>query len=194
VAYYYYVNAFDATYVTWVEIGSSPYLSTQNQPTDYIYYLGVGTGKQEGNWDFADSGAENSETISTVELEVYGKADPDPEFELNPTIYAYVWDGSTWTYFNMSTLFTGVWGWRSISILSKINSWAKVDGCRLYIKYTGFDTLQNCYVDAARLKVTTAAPPSGIKGFKAQIMIRRNEPKLRGFSSRFPSFRPRQVM
>jgi len=96
---------------------------------------------------------------------VSAREDPDLGYQ---GLSAYVCDGSTWTY--ISTILDGSLSWKKVDITSKISDWDKVDACLIYLKYTGATASHNCYVDCMRLKVTTAAASTGIKGIKAQVL------------------------
>lgn len=159
--YYYYTNSFDGTYLDWIEFGTSPYLSAIDYPTNYIS-APLGTHKCEGIWNFPNSGAENAETLNSVEIEIYSTESEDPDLGY-PTLSIYVYDGSSWTLFTKS-MDTGAWSWKAKDISSVINTWAKLDACKIYyrISLVGDQTL---LIDCMRLKATTTAvvvPKAGL--------------------------------
>jgi hypothetical protein len=152
--YYYYVNSFSGTYTDWTRVGTSPYLNAVDYPANYVYITGTQRNKRIGYFGFQDAGAEQSETISKVYVEINGYASFDPDIGY-PTVNLYVYDGSTWTLFSSIAL-TSTKQWISIDVSSIINTWAKVNACQIYLVYTGYTSLQDALVDAARIKVQTA--------------------------------------
>lgn len=149
--YYYYVNALDTTYRTWAEYGSSPFLGAIDYNVNYVKSL-TGVNKREGVFDFPNAGAESSETIDKVYLEVYHRDGEDPDYGYAPPS-VYVYDGSTWTPFACAA--KANWAWDTIDISSKINTWAKVNACRAYLACALATSDQASDVDCMRLKVTT---------------------------------------
>jgi len=154
-SYEYAVTGFDSTYLQWVENGASPYLGAVDYPTNWIYQL-EGGNKKEGNFSFADSTmAQQAETLTKVELSIrrYDEDSPDTGA---PVLRAYVWDGSAWTYFDVpASLFA--WAWKTVDITSVIDTWAKLDGCKIYLSVVvGPGGLSE--VDAAKLIATTTVP------------------------------------
>jgi len=149
------VNAFDSTYLEWSETGSSPYLSTINYPTAFIGQLDSTT-KREGYFDFTNSGSENTETLNNVYVECYLRAVDDIDSGF-PALSAYVYDGSTWNLFTVQVN-NYVFAWKTVEITSKINSWSKVDGCRVYLSVKCWAE-GSITVDCMRLKVIST--PSG---------------------------------
>jgi len=158
--YYYYVNADDETYKEWNRIGINPYLGAIDYPANYIYQMYL-LNKREGIFDFQNSGAENSETLSNVYIEIYTRGYEDPDYGY-PIIKVYVWDGSSWQWYDTPIL-TGTFGWKTIDISAFINSWAKVDGCRAYLVTQNVGD-QGVDVDCMRLKVITTVAPKAKAG------------------------------
>jgi hypothetical protein len=152
--YYYYVNSFTGTFVDWTRVGTSPYLNAVDYPANYVRITGVQSNKKIGYFGFQDAGSEQSETINKVFIEINGFVGEDPDIGY-PTVDLYVYDGSTWTLYSGIPL-TGTKQWISIDVSTKINSWAKVNACQIYLVYFGYSTLHGATVDAARIKVQTA--------------------------------------
>lgn len=153
--YYYATNDYNGAYTDWERYGFTPYLDMQDQPSNYVRYVGVGTDKYIGIFDFQDSEAEEqAETIGTVTLEVHGYRTSDPDLG-PPSVYAYIWDGSVWQL--KAVPLPSSWGWVSVAITDIIDTWAKVDGARVYFLYAGTTAAMSAYIDAARLKVTLPA-------------------------------------
>jgi len=149
------VNAKDDTYKEWTEIGAKPFLSAIDFPANYISKAN-GLPSRDGIFDFDDSGPlENIETLTKVELEVYLGAVDDPDTGF-PVLTAWVWDGVSYTAFTVP-VDNYAWAWKSVDISSKINTWAKLDGCRVYLRVLcGAEASINA--DAMRLKATTVPP------------------------------------
>jgi len=151
--YYYYVNSFSGTYVDWESVGTSPYLNAVDYPSNYVYIAGAKSNKKIGNFGFQDAGSEQSETISKVFVEINGYASEDPDIGY-PAVRLYVYDGSTWTLYSYIPL-TSTKQWISVDVSSKINTWAKVNACQIYLVYIGYTPFQDALVDTARIKVQT---------------------------------------
>lgn len=166
--YYYYVNAFDSTYTQWTVNGASPYLGAIDYPANYITMAGNFQGFKEGIFDFPNSGAENGETLQNVFVEVYHKSTFDPDLGC-PAVTAFVYDGSSWTSYDVSNINDSVWEWISADISAVINTWAKLDACRVYLQYDGYVSSYGTQVDCMRLKATTAAPPA--VGAKRRLLV-----------------------
>jgi hypothetical protein len=147
---YYYVNSFDNTTRQWTEVGASPWLDTINYPTAYIHT--TSNTKTHRAFGFPNSGAENAETLTKVELELYCMGEEDPDVG-TPSISVYISDGVTWTSMgNMPTPLA--WAWVAKDITSKINTWAKLDACQLYV-ISVTPVGMHIWLDAARLKATS---------------------------------------
>lgn len=157
VQYDYYVTSEDNTYSEWTEVGASPYLDAIDAPTNHVAMPSAGRLKRQGIFDYADSGAENSGTIDSAQLQVYclGVADPDLGY---PSLGLYYWDGSAWNY--LSALTSSGWSWKVWTVIAKIDSWAKVDGFRMYLRSSVYSA-QAIDVDCSRLRLeVTPAPPT----------------------------------
>jgi len=118
-----YVNGFDSTYTEWSTSGISPYI---NDSDDYIY--AKNGGYTEGYFTFTDT-AHSSDTLNSVEIcfECYQQGSGE-WFEV------WIYDGSGWS--DMGDIIPDTsYGWKSMDISSKIDSWTKVDACQLYVVY-----------------------------------------------------------
>jgi len=158
---YYYVNAFDNARPDWIKYGASPYLGTIDYPANYIFTGGGADGtliEETGNYDFQNSGSENAEVIDSVAVEFYKK-----DCLNNPaSVRVYVWNGSAWVDVGVLALSNNVWGWISIDVSSVIDSWSKVDGCRVYLKGTSSRATQCTGIDCARLNVVSHAAAAAL--------------------------------
>lgn len=152
--YYYYVNAYDNTYNEWTRVGASPYLDAIDWSANYVA-APVAALKKVGIWNFPNSGAENAETLNNVYVEIYADGGEDPDLGW-PSVNVYVWNGAAWTLYNV--VVNSVWAWFTLDVSALINTWAKVDSCRVYFRATlvGAKTL---IVDCMRLKATSS--PAG---------------------------------
>ena len=131
----------------WTRVGTTPWLSSQNQPTDYVW---TATKKaQIGDWSFANTARPPTDTLNGVTLYVYGQSagvSGDNTF--------YIYDGSTWYDVSLPALPTS-WGWVNVSLNTWINTWTKVDAAQLYIAHA--NTTNRSDVDAAYLLVDYTA-------------------------------------
>jgi len=126
---YYYTNDRDTTYQQWGRIGTTPYLSAIDYPVNYII-APDGRVKKEGIWDFPNSGSENAETLNNVYVEVYCLGGEDPDLGM-PSLKIYVYDGSTWQSYSLTT--PASWSWLIFNVSAFINTWAKLDACQVYL-------------------------------------------------------------
>ncbi len=160
-----WVNAFDATSDSWTDVGSSPYLSVQDQPTNYIYTISRNV--NSGYYTFQTHAG--SETINSVYLYIYayGASSADFTSEINDTD-------------------TGLgpptsWGWVSVDVSTILTTWnlintatllfdrpnttnsAGVDAAYLYIDYTPVANQAPTWtVDAAENPDSTSASPTNV--------------------------------
>jgi len=130
-----FVDAFDDTFLDWVEAGDSPYLndSTANSITEDD----LGTDK-EGYFDFANS-AVGAGTINSVKVSLecrYSNAGYVKKFKL------FVWNGSAWIDFGEVTPTVQIpsYAWVDVDVSSEIDSWAKINGCRIYVEEVSYDS------------------------------------------------------
>ena len=119
-----YTNAFDARLVAWTEIGDTPYLNDSD--TNYIY---TGTSlRTEGDWTFPNSAG--SGTINSVKLRL--------ESLINPAgvgfVEVYVWDGSAWVLAGNVGLGED-YAWFELDVSAILNTWAKINGAEVYVRY-----------------------------------------------------------
>jgi len=119
-----YTDAFDATYVAWTEVGSSPYLNDSN--ANYIYSL---TNNQlEGYWTFPASAG--SGTINSVKL----RLEMDTEYgDSSGNVTVYVWNGTSWTVYTIYGDMTS-YAWKEIDVSALLNTWAKINGAKVYVQ------------------------------------------------------------
>jgi hypothetical protein len=140
-----WVDLFNPVSRQWTEVGTSPWLNTQNYPSNYIY-----TNKQNnlhGDFNFQDLPT-GTTSINSATLYIY----------LNPgteSIQAEVWDGATWNVFILST---SGWSWRSVAV-NFLNTPAKVNNAKLRLRSKGIGGWSGqAMVDAAYLSVSYNAP------------------------------------
>ncbi|MCK4477215.1 hypothetical protein KAU88_01650 [Candidatus Bathyarchaeota archaeon] len=67
-----YVDSCDETQMDWTTVGSNPWLSTQNEPTDYGYVTTTPQGKSWESFGFDD--LVGSPTINAVNISIYQKS------------------------------------------------------------------------------------------------------------------------
>jgi len=134
-----YVDSFDAVDDGWTKVGTSPYLDTQNQPTDYIY--SAGRNKNSGNYGFTNSSG--SGTINSVTLYIYAYGVASADF---------------------TTLLSGTdtglgpptsWGWVSVDVSTILDTWTKINDAT--VLFDRPNATNEAGVDAAYLLVDYAA-------------------------------------
>lgn len=137
-----WVNSFDATVDSWDKTGASPYLSTQNQPTDYV----SDTGRNNNCGYFGFQTSSETGTINSVTLYMYADAVAANDFE------AYIND--TATGLNPPTS----WGWVNVDVSSILTSWAEINAATLLLDRSNTTNLASC--DAAYLEIDYDPPAS----------------------------------
>jgi hypothetical protein len=143
-----WVNAYDAAKTDWTTVGSSPYLDVQDQPTNYVY--AAARNLNIGDFYFPD--IPSGSIIQSVVLYLY--LDPGDE-----QIDVYVWNGSTWS---TAYTFTGTgWSWRSATVTPWLDTSAKVNAAKIYLRSTrvGGAWTGSVRADAAYLRVEYTPPP-----------------------------------
>jgi len=142
-----YVNADDETRTGWTRVGTNPYLDAIDYNTNYVY--ASGNNLVVGDFNFTDSG-KSTETIDGVTVQLYAK-----QSGTNNNLEVFVWDGSSWTSLGTQVTPTS-WGWMNWTATTQLDTWAKIDGAKIYIKSRA--AVGTFEVDAARLKVDYTAP------------------------------------
>ena len=146
-----YTNAFDATYVAWIEVGSSPYL--HNTDTDYIYRLTSKTlTYKEGRWSFPNSAG--SGTINSVKLRF---EDYRTNLAGDAGVDVYVWDGTSWVYVGYLNSYHTSYAWEELDVSSILNSWDKINGAKVYLQTWTAALTDTIYVRRLTRKVDYSA-------------------------------------
>ena len=139
----------------WTTVGSAPYLSAQDQPSNYIH--SNSRNANSGVFSFPASG-KSTETINSVTLYVYcvhGGATSDFE--------AYI--GATATGLNPGAS----WGWVSIDVSSILTTWAQIDAATVYFDKP--NTTNDPSVDACYLLVDYEPPGLQITPSPASTIV-----------------------
>jgi hypothetical protein len=151
-----YTNAFDSAYVAWIEVGDSPYL--QNSSADYIYRLTSKTlTHKEGRWTFP--GSAGSGTINSVKLRFMTYR---TKLDGESCVKVYVWDGASWVLAGNLNLFSLSYAWEEIDVSSILNTWAKINGAKVYLEATKYLSIQDTlYIELLTRKVDYTSTPVG---------------------------------
>jgi hypothetical protein len=134
-----YVDSFDAVDNNWTNVGASPYLDAQDQPTNYIH--STARNKNSGNYGFANTS--QTGTINSVYLYIYAYGVTTTDFTtllsgtdtgLGPPAGSFAWVNvdvsailTTWDAINAATI-----------LFDRPNTAndAGVDAAYLYVDYT----------------------------------------------------------
>ena len=119
-----YTNAFSAEYVAWTEYGASPYLDD----TDTGYICTNVDLADEREWSFPNSAG--SGTINSVKLRLEAQVSvADCGY-----VSVYVLVGSNYVF--AGNIFPVVgYGWFELDVSAVLNSWAKVNGAKVWVSY-----------------------------------------------------------
>jgi hypothetical protein len=139
-----YVDSDDETRTDWKRFGTNPYLDA----IDYdINYLSVkATNKEAGNFDFTDSG-KSTETIDNVTVQLYVT-----QSRAGDSLEVLVWNGSLWASLGLKEIPTS-WNWVNWTASTQLNSWARIDGAKIYFVSYRQPGANEFWVDCARLQV-----------------------------------------
>ena len=139
-----YVNGYDGARADWKRVGTNPYLDA----IDYdLNYLSVkATNKEAGNFDFTDSG-KSTETIDNVTVQLYVT-----QSRAGDSLEVFVWNGSLWASLGLKEVPTS-WNWVNWTASTQLNSWAEIDGARIYFVSYRQPGTNEFLVDCARLQV-----------------------------------------
>jgi len=140
-----YVATLGTERTAWSEVGTTPFLDAQDQPTNYIY----STTKKAEHGDFTFDTSSGSGTINSVYLYVYGQ-----EASNNALTEFYIFNGNAWSETDSVDL-PLTWGLASVDISTILDSWTKIDAAKLYIK-KGNNSVR-IDIDTAYLKVDYTA-------------------------------------
>ena len=144
-----YVNGFDNSFTGWTRVGSSPYLSAIDYPSNYISAI-ANYSETIGVFDFADLGTYGG---GKIYLEFYCNTNSTGADE----IATFLWNGTNFGAIG-SVYPAPTWGWQSIDITTKINSTSMVNGAKVYFVPVGATEMSNSLlkVDAMRLRILNA--------------------------------------
>jgi len=135
-----YVNSNDTSRMNWAEIGVQPYLDAVDHPANLIA-TNV-KNDLEGDFFFMDCG-KSTETITSVTVQIYGTHATGKQLEV------FVWNSSSWTSLGAEAM-PSSWGWVNYTATTVLDTWAKIDAAKIYLKASATDTYN---VDCARLQV-----------------------------------------
>jgi len=145
---YKYVDGLSGTAI-WTTVGATPYLSAQDQPTNYIYTASNGLVSQ---W-YTFAATSGLSGTFTVNLSIYWAAssgDSYPQWELDWTN-----DGAADSSGSFTT--KTIWGWTSTGSISGLDTVTEINDCR--IRFTlnkGGGGPEQVNIDAARLGINQA--------------------------------------
>ena len=137
-----WVDNYDETKHDWTPVGTTPYLSSINYPTDYIYTST--TGGTEEKFDFANASATGA--IHDVKICVYTRTDGNEQLEIS--IY-----NSTDRYLVATPTLSTSWTWYNYSCLSILQTWTQVNYAKLRLQMIKVGRVDDVYVDAALVSV-----------------------------------------
>ena len=123
-ALYLYVNSYDASQTQWSRIGTNPYIASVDYPTNYVSVQSIN--QLVGDFGFQDSG-KSTQPINNVTIQLYSRQSANGNMEV------YIWDGASWSLIGQIKL-TSSFRWENYTATSVLNTWAKIDGAKMYIK------------------------------------------------------------
>jgi len=138
-------NAYSSTYTGWTTVGTSPYLSAQDQPTNYVYEVSAVAGDAIGWFDFPS-------TTLTGSLNV------------NISIYCNSGDGNDWADVYVDYTGSGAGadvgdvglhtGWQYDTIVLGSHTVSEVNNLRVYFVYQKSGGATAVNIDHVRIGVT----------------------------------------
>jgi hypothetical protein len=142
------VNAFDSTYTDWTSNGSSPYLGSQDQPTNYIYTSGATD--DEGWFDFPSTTLNG--TLS-VNITIYGNNDDGAGNDGAEVWVDYTGTGSGT---NIGTVAQHT-GWQYDTISLGTHTVSEVNNLRVRLRYYKSGPGDDVRIDHIMIGVTTGS-------------------------------------
>ena len=146
-------NAFDSTWTSWTEVGSSPYLNAQDQPTNYIrrnYYY---PSQNEGWFDFPDTTLTGT---LRVNISVYCNNDDGAGNERADVYVDYTGTGSGSLVGSVAQHTS--WQYDTIDLGSHTVS--EVNNLRVYFRWVGYGTPDDVRIDHVHIGVSSPASPN----------------------------------
>jgi len=140
-----YVDGFDASENNWTNVGASPYLTAQDQPTNYIY--SNGRNKNSGNYSFANTSTIG--IINSVYLYIYAYGVATNDFE---AVLSGVGTGLGPP--------AGSWQWVSVDVSSILTTWDAINAATVLFDRPNTDN--EAGVDAAYLYVDYTPPAAEV--------------------------------
>ena len=131
-----WINSLGTEETGWSTVGSTPYLDSQDQPSNYIY--SAERNRNHGNFTFTNSSV-GTGTINSVHLYVYCQSVGSDDFNI---------------YLNGNSLGPSIpssWGWINVNVSSILTSWSLIDSA--YILFDRKNTRNRSDVDAAYLYI-----------------------------------------
>lgn len=150
-----YVDSFDRTNTAWIEVpvlDSYVYLNDNN--TDYIYIALANA--LEGDFGFPASAG--SGTINSVKLRFETKISKALG---NNDVEVYVWDGSSYNRAGILAPTSTSYGWEELDVSAILDTWAKINAAKIYLKLIRFDAYA-IYVRRATRKADYTAVAVGV--------------------------------
>ena len=157
---YKYVDGLSSAEVIWTTVGTSPYLSTQNQPTDYIY--SSSNGAVSSWYTLADTSGSGSGF--TVNASIYWQCpsgDSYPQWEID-------WTGDGTADASGSFTTQAAWGWAGTGTISGLDTATEINAARWRFTHNkGSAGPDQVNIDAARFGISQA----GVSNYELDLEI-----------------------
>lgn len=156
---YYNCSGYESEFEEWEHIPASP--------PNYIWLDIIGEGEyiktktdgaRDGNYTFADASGFDSHSINEVAIQLYANKDGNDKVYLfvlyQETTYPFAWN---WFDFGQIPFPNG-YAWVTKLVTSKVNTWAEINNCKIYLEYDKVGGANYHYVDAARIRLKHTPP------------------------------------
>jgi hypothetical protein len=143
---YLYVDGLGTERQGWTESGSTPFLDAA-EGTNVIT---TSTNNAEhGDFTFSDSSVSGAFSSSQIELYSYQEGSGE-------TVEVFMYNGTSWQ--SMGTIAPdSSYSWKTLSTSSFLDSKAKIDAAKMYVRYGKSGGPDNVHVDAARIYWSAAS-------------------------------------
>jgi len=141
-----YVDSYTGDHQNWDERNEpSPYLADED--TGYVHEV-KSSAATEGYFGFADPGGSGTINSVTLYIECYGQ-------DTNDLIHIYIdcSDGSGWVNEGTITVDQLSYGWETLSLSTRLDSWPDIQNAQLNLYYQGVGGGDDIFVQRAYLYV-----------------------------------------
>ncbi|MCK5122967.1 MAG: hypothetical protein KAQ87_02360 [Candidatus Pacebacteria bacterium] len=150
-----YVDGCSGAKTQWTTMTNTPYLDNNDGS---LIHEDKSASMEVGDFSFANTATGGTDTINSVILYFECQSDDGPS---NDGFNVYIDDGEGFTNEgNVSPTSNGSYGWDTLDVSAKLNTWAKIDAATMYLDTVNIGGGDDIYVRRAYLYVDYSTGPS----------------------------------